>query len=301
MSDFILEIAENERHVSVERGFVAITHKGESLGKVGIDSLAAVILSADACTLTKAFLARMGEENIPVVICGKNYMPLSIASPVSAHYRNLGVVQQQMEASPVLKKNLWQAIVKYKIYNQAAVLGACQPQHKQQAALSLLAERVRSGDADNKEAQAARLYWPALFGSSFLREPELEGTNVWLNYGYAVVRAAFARAICGAGLLPLLGLHHHNTYNAFCLADDLMEPVRPFVDKIVYDTSQTQSLGALTPKDKKILTQILHTPLPCDGETTLLMPLAVRVAQGIVRSFSSKSVCFPVLVSATKQ
>lgn len=201
MADYLLEIAENGRHVCVQRGHVVILENGEVLGRIPVDALGAVILSAEGVTLSRHFMARMAEERVPVIICGADYMPLSMALPYSAHYKNLAVVKKQMEASPVLKKQLWKILVEAKIRNQAHALSLCAPERADvREELRLLAGKVRSGDADNKEAHAARLYWPALFGREFTRDVGADGINAFLNYGYAVVRASCARALCGTGL-----------------------------------------------------------------------------------------------------
>lgn len=289
MADYLLEIAENEKHLCIQRGCVIIKQNKEVIGQIPIDVLAAVILSADGITMSKHFFARMAEENIPVVICGKKYIPLSIMLPYDVHYRTLPVVTAQMQASPVLKKQLWQQIIVTKIKNQAHVLAQHHPEHEAIAKLQSLAQKVRSGDSDNKEAQAARAYWPALMGKGFTRDQHADGINVFLNYGYAVVRAACARALCAAGLLPLLGVHHHNSYNAFCLADDIMEPLRPFVDALVLSCCITAQLTELTADHKKKIAHILHTPFPYGGEEHILASITTKMAQGLAKCFLYKN------------
>ncbi len=285
MADFILEISENNRHLCVQRGSFVVQEGKKVLGQVPIDSVNSVILSADGISLSKHFLVRAAEERIPVVICDKKYLPISIALPYGTHYKSLPVTLAQMNASPVLKKQLWQRIVTAKIHNQAAILSQCHPQHPTVEQLTQLASKVFSGDKDNKEAQAARAYWPALLGDNFLRDQDGEGFNIFLNYGYTIVRSACARALCGAGLLPLLGLYHHNAYNAFCLADDIMEPLRPFVDKLVFSCQDAHECTELEPKHKKILAHILHSPLPFAGEEHSLASIAKLMAQGLSKSF----------------
>lgn len=295
MGDFILEIAENARHICIQRGSVAILEKKETVGLVPIDSLACVLLSADGISLSKHFLAVMAEEGIPVTICGANYLPVSMSLPYARHYRALAVLEAQMRISPVLKKQLWQAVVAAKIRNQAQALHACRPDSPQVEKLLILARKVRSGDSDNKEAQASRLYWPALMGQGFVRDPDSGGINAALNYGYAILRSACARALCGAGLLPLLGLHHHNAYNAFCLADDIMEPLRPFVDRMVVDLTR-KDMGELRllPRGKKQLAAIQRAPLPFCGEEHTLSSIAARMAQGLARSFAESRILLPL-------
>ncbi len=287
MANILLEVAENKRHICIQRGFIIINGGKEVLGKISIDSVTAVILSGDAITLSKQFLARMAEERIPVIVCDKKYMPISINLPYGTHYKSLPVLTAQMQASPVLKKQLWQKIITTKITNQAYTLAACRPEHPLIKRLKLLASKVRSGDTDNKEAQAARLYWPALLGKHFIRDQNGEGANIFLNYGYTIIRAACARALCGAGLLPLLGVQHHNVYNAFCLADDIMEPLRPFIDKHIFSYIDVQDCTQLEPTHKKYIAQILRSPLPLKGEGHLLSSIAVQMAYGLAKSFKN--------------
>ena len=291
MGDYILEIAEDNRYISVSRGHVMIKEGDKVLGEVIIDTLASVILSAHGATLSKKFLERMGEENIPIVICGKNYMPISMVLPVSSHSRHLLIAERQVSASPIIKKQLWQSVIMEKIKNQAGILKKYKPkQNKDIEKLYFLAERVRSGDSDNKEGQAARIYWQALFGKDFYRDTEEVGVNAFLNYGYAIVRAVCARALCASGLLPLFGIHHHNAYNAFCLADDIMEPFRPFVDDIVYSLYLKNVCEALNPEAKRAMGKILRCPMTMNNEESTLMPIALKIAQALVRSFENKKV-----------
>ncbi len=285
MADFLLEIAENERHLCIERGCVVIKHKQEVLKRIPTDTLGAIILSAAGCTLSKNFLATVAEQGIPVIICGKNYLPISLALPTGTHYKSLPVVTAQMQASPILKKRLWQQIITAKIHNQAQILQNNTQNVQAAHQISLLAKKVYSGDSDNKEAQAARLYWPALMGKNFIRDRDGQDINVFFNYGYSILRAACARSLCGAGLLPLLGIQHHNSYNAFCLADDMMEPLRPFVDELVISCKALHSAHSIEPKHKKVLAEILRTPLPFGGEKHTLFSVTSRMAFGLAKAF----------------
>lgn len=289
MPNLVLEIAENGRQLHLRRGSVAVMAGEECLGLVPVDSLACVLLTADGIMLSKAFMARMAEEGVPVVICGDNYMPVSVSLPTAPHYRALPVVTAQMRASPVLKKRLWQQCIAAKLRNQGRVLRLCRPESPVADQILALSGKVRSGDTDNKEAQAARLYWPALLGADFLRNPEGDGPNAALNYGYAILRSACARAICGAGLLPLLGIHHHNAGNAFCLADDMMEPLRPFMDYRVFQLCADNAEVILTPQNKRRLAAILGEAFPFGGEQVSLSALVTRMAQGLARSFLQDS------------
>ena len=234
MPNLVLEIAENGRQLHLRRGSVAVMAGEECLGLVPVDSLACVLLTADGIMLSKAFMARMAEEGVPVVICGDNYMPVSVSLPTAPHYRALPVVTAQMRASPVLKKRLWQQCIAAKLRNQGRVLRLCRPESPVADQILALSGKVRSGDTDNKEAQAARLYWPALLGADFLRNPEGGGPNAALNYGYKVLLSCVNREVAANGCLTQLGINHCNEFNEFNFSCDLMEPFRVVVDECVY-------------------------------------------------------------------
>lgn len=297
MASYVLEIAENNRYLSIQHKTICIKEQNTVLGTVPLDTVACVMLTAPGITVSKQFLVCMGEENIPVLVMGSNYLPVSMALPVSSHYRQSAVAEEQIKAGPTIKKQIWQQIVIAKIKNQAQALEKCVLPHensvkKDIAALKFLAQRVRSGDSDNKEAQAARIYWQALFGKKFLRNAEEEGINSFLNYGYAIVRAVCARALCASGFLPMFGIHHHNQFNAFCLADDIMEPFRPFVDCLVYELIQKYENENMPPslsvQDKRHISAILQSPLYLeDGESTL-MPVVLKTAQALYKSIAEK-------------
>lgn len=295
MASHVLEIAENNRYLSIAHGNVCIKEAENTVGQIPLDMLACVMLTAQGISISKQFLACMGEENIPVLIMGKNYLPVSIALPVSSHYRHLTVAEEQIKASDVLKKQIWQKIIIAKINNQAQALEKCvlptNPVVKKHIdKLKFLVQRVRSGDTDNKEGQAAQIYWQALFGKGFYRDTEEEGINAHLNYGYSIVRAVCARAICASGLLPMFGVHHHNQYNAFCLADDIMEPFRPFVDCLVYEYVNGTKTPLLDTKAKRRLSTILQCPFYLQEEESTLMPIALKVAQALYKSYAAKQV-----------
>jgi CRISPR-associated protein Cas1 len=231
----VLEIAQNDRHLSLYRGFVCIKDHQDEIGRVALDDLTVVMLTADQISFSKAVVTALMERGIPLVSCGRNYHPDGVMLPYGTHYQQAGVLAQQIALSEPRRKRLWQQVVQAKITQQRQVLLWYPANDKAGGAdaLQQLVSRVKSGDPENTEAQAARLYWPALFGADFRRDHTASGRNSFLNYGYAVVRAATARALVGAGLTPALGLHHHQAGNAFALADDLMEPFRPMVDALV--------------------------------------------------------------------
>lgn len=255
MLNRVLEIFEENRYLSLNRGFIVIQHGSEVLGKVPLDDIGVLLLSAQSVTFSKNILNALAEKGCVSVLCGKNYAPQSMVLPVYTHYLFAKILKKQIDASVPFKKRIWQQIVIQKIKNQALTLRLC-GKDEDSKLLERIATTVKSGDSDNRESYAARVYWKSLFGKNFVRDRELEGINSFLNYGYAVMRASMARAICSVGLLPSLGIHHENHLNQFALADDLFEIYRPLVDCIVAHL-KVEHDTELTPENKTKLTEAL--------------------------------------------
>ena len=195
-----------------------------------IEDIGIVMLDNDQITITHGAIRALQENKAAIISCASNRMPHSIMLPLEGHSEQSERYKVQLSASQPLKKKLWQQTVEAKVVNQMHVLDILElPSHR----LRVLSKRVQSGDPENIEGQAAAYYWPQLFGE-FKRDRYGEPPNNLLNYGYAVLRAMTARALVSSGLMPTLGIHHKNKYNAFCLADDIMEPFRPFMDIVVY-------------------------------------------------------------------
>lgn len=192
-----------------------------------IEDLGVVIIDDVRATYTQAVFLELLAAGATVMVTGRDHLPAGMMLPLDAHHVQTERHRAQVEVSLPVKKRIWQALITAKIAQQGAVLAHFTGND---GGLSPMSKRVRSGDPDNLEAQAAQRYWPALFGKDFRRERGADGINALLNYGYAVLRAAIARAIVAAGLIPSLGVFHKNRSNPFCLADDLLEPYRPFVD-----------------------------------------------------------------------
>lgn len=192
-----------------------------------IEDLGVVIVDDVRATYTQAVFLELLAAGATVLVTGRDHLPIGMMLPLDAHHVQAERHRAQVLASEPVRKQTWQAIVRAKISQQAMVLAQFNEGHKR---LVAMARKVRSGDPDNLEAQAAQRYWPLLFGRGFHRDREAEGVNALLNYGYAVLRAAVARAIVATGLIPSLGVHHRHRNNPFCLADDLLEPYRPYVD-----------------------------------------------------------------------
>ena len=192
-----------------------------------IEDLGVVIVDDVRASYTQAVFLELLEAGATVMVTGRDHLPAGMMLPLDAHHVQTERHRAQIETSEPVRKRAWQTIVRAKIGQQAAVLSHFTGDH---GGLVPMARRVHSGDPDNLEAQAAQRYWPRLFGKTFRRDRKAEGINALLNYGYAVVRAAVARAVVASGLIPSLGVHHRHRGNPFCLADDLLEPYRPYVD-----------------------------------------------------------------------
>ncbi len=232
-----VEISREPAHLSVELDQLLIQQKGvekKDAARVPCEDIGVVLVDHYQTTYSHAALARLMEFGAAVVICGKDHLPVGLLLPMAAHTELVPRLADQIAAGKPLCNRLWQQIVLAKIRAQANNLPADSPQRTR---LQALAGEVKSGDTTNVEAQAAKIYWSAWLGADtpFRRDPEGDGLNAMLNYGYAVLRAAVGRTLVAAGLNPSLGLHHSNRSNAFCLADDLVEPIRPLVDAKVRD------------------------------------------------------------------
>jgi len=215
----------------VHYGQIEVSRNGERIGSFPAEDVGVLIADTPTARYTHGTLLELLRQNAAVVFCDEKHLPAGMLLPVEANSVQAQRLRAQAATKQPVLKRLWQQIIRAKIHRQAALLQELD--HLEYAFLRELARKVRSGDPHNVEAQAARFYWPALFGKEFRREREGSPPNGLLNYGYMVVRAAVARALCGAGLHPSLGLHHSNKYNAFALADDLLEPLRPLVDRTV--------------------------------------------------------------------
>jgi CRISPR-associated protein Cas1 len=231
MTERIIEIAEEGARLHVRHAQLVIERQGHEPITTPLEELAALVLSHPAAQLTSTVLSGLAEAGGTVVICDRKYLPTALFLPVQAHFVQTERMARQAAMPAPLRKRLWQQIVRAKLLAQARLLTELRGED---GGLAAMAARVRSGDPDNAEARAARIYWPRLFADPhFRRDREAPNQNRHLNYGYAVLRALVSRAVCAAGLHPSLGFCHYNRYNAFCLADDLMEPLRPLTDRAV--------------------------------------------------------------------
>ncbi len=207
--------------------------KEQSVKRIPIEDIGVVVLDNRQITITQGALAKLLDNNVAVITCDEHRMPSGLMLPLSCNTTQSQRFQEQIEASTPLKKQLWQQTIQAKIFNQSVVLRKLRNLDCEN--MESWAKQVKSGDSDNLEGRAAAFYWQNLYGhiKGFRRDREGVPPNNLLNYGYAILRAVVARSLVGSGLIPTLGIHHHNRYNAYCLADDIMEPYRPYVDVLV--------------------------------------------------------------------
>jgi CRISPR-associated protein Cas1 len=280
-----VEISREPAHLTVRLDQLILERDGRQVASIPCEDIGMLLVDHAGSTYTHAALERLLDHDATVVICGRNHLPAGILLPLADHSQVVWRIADQVSLRGPLRKQLWKQIVQAKIRAQAANLPAG-PAHTR---LLAIAREVRSADASNAEAQAAKVYWQALFNRLvFRRDRDGDGPNPLLNYGYAVLRAAIARAIVAAGLLPTLGIHHSNRSNAFCLADDLIEPLRPLVDRRVQELIDAGEL-ALTPATKARLLELLTLETCFSEESGPLMVNLHRMVASLVRCYEGKS------------
>ena len=260
---------------------------------IPIEDIGYVILEHQQTNITLPLLNALSDNNVAVVFCGDNRMPNAMLMNLDSNKTQGESFRAQIEASEPLKKGLWKQVVEAKIRNQAALLNKL---GKEGDKLKPYYTNVKSGDVDNREGIAAKLYWAELFGNDFIRHREGYEPNNLLNYGYTLLRAAVARALMGSGLLPALGIFHRNRYNAFPLADDIMEPYRPYVDEIVYN----MYANGIKELDKAAKSQLLHIFFTDTVFSKVTRPLDVGLTTttaSLAKCYmgTSKRILYPVL------
>lgn len=267
----VIKLPEVEKSESLSEEFKRRTEITRPVEDIGV-----VVLDNKRITITTGLMEALLENTCAVITCDDKSMPHGLMLPLSGNTLQSERFRHQIEASLPLKKQLWQQTIKAKIENQADILENCI--HSGVKCMKIWAAEVKSGDTNNIEARAAAYYWRNLFPDieNFTREREGLPPNNLLNYGYAVLRAVVARALVISGMLPTLGIHHHNRYNAYCLADDIMEPYRPFVDELVFNISRSYDCTVLT---KELKAQMLGIPTLDVHIGNCRSPLMVAVSQ----------------------
>ncbi len=263
--------------------------KKTQVASIPIEDIGVVILDDKQLTITQALIAALLDNNVALISCSENHMPSGLFLPLAVNSVQNERFRAQLDASVPVKKQLWQQTVAAKIKNQAALL---KKYGKDTSWMIKWAGDVRSGDPDNYEAQAAAHYWQSIFPEDigFKRFREGMPPNNLLNYGYAILRAVVARGLVASGMLPTMGIHHENKYNAYCLADDIMEPYRPFVDSVVCNlVYKGADIAELTKEIKQELLSIPAMDISIDGESSPLMVGLQRTTSSLYKCFEGES------------
>jgi CRISPR-associated protein Cas1 len=289
----------NPAYLSTKNEQIVISYpnKEQETKTVAIEDIGAIVLENQQITITNGLLEKLTYNNVALINCDHQHLPIGLLMPLSGHTEQSERFKHQINASTPLKKNLWQQTISSKIRNQAGLLKEKGiPCRK----MELWAKEVTSGDALNHESRAAVYYWQNLIiVEDFTRGQKGIPPNNLLNYGYAILRAITARAIVSSGMLPTLGIFHRNKYNAYCLADDIMEPYRPYVDLIVCHIMETEeSFEELTIAIKKQLLNIASMDVFIDGKNSPLMVAMSRTTHSLHECFEGKSrkILYPVYV-----
>ena len=283
---FCLSLKDNQMVVNTKQ-------MPEEKRTIPIEDIGFVVLEHQQINITLPLLNALSDNNVAVIICGKDYMPNAMLMNLDSNKTQGESFRVQIEASEPLKKGLWKQVVEAKIRNQAALLNKL---GKDGDKLKQYYSNVKSGDSDNREGIAAKIYWNELFGDDFVRSREGSEPNNLLNYGYTLLRAAVARALMGSGLLPALGIFHRNRYNAFPLADDIMEPYRPYVDEIVYH----MYVNGINKLDKEAKSQFLNLLFADTVFSKVTRPLEVGLTTttaSLVKCYMGtvKKISYPLL------
>ena len=264
---------------------------------IPIEDIGVVILDNKQITITHGVIEALLDNNTSIIVCNSSRMPFGLMLPLDSNSIQSERYTHQINASLPLKKQLWQQTIQTKIVNQAAILEKIGVLAK---SMRIWSNNVKSGDTDNMEARAAAYYWKNIFSQvpNFYRDRNGPYPNNLLNYGYAILRAIIARALVSSGLLPTLGIHHHNKYNAYCLADDIMEPYRPYVDNLVLDIIlQDENCNELSVNIKSKLLSIPVLDVEINGERRPLMNAASITTASLVRCYTgeARKIIYPLI------
>jgi CRISP-associated protein Cas1 len=305
LDQLVVRLPAIEKNETLPDGF-----KKEAAATIPIEDIGVVMLDHQQIIITQALMAKLLDNNAAVITCNTTHHPTGLLLNLEGHSLQSQRFQAQLEASEPLKKQLWQQTIRAKILNQAAVL---RWRGYETQNMEHWADGVKSGDPENVEGRAAAWYWAHLFKgiklplpfddptaaeglTNFIREPAGLPPNNLLNYAYALLRATMARSLVGSGLLPIMGIFHRNQYNAYCLADDIMEPYRPFADKLVAQLIEQEGLiEQLSPPIKKKLLVLPAMDVAMQGETSPLMIAMQRTTASLAKCFlgETRKIVYP--------
>jgi CRISP-associated protein Cas1 len=284
-----LEISQRPVRISLRQKQMILDFGEKEERQYAVEDIGVLILEHPAISLSAALLHALLDSGAVVVICGDKHLPCGLLLPTVSHTELVPRMMAQMNADKPARKQAWKQIVAHKITAQANELK--NPFHQK---LLYLAQNVKSGDSENAEAQAAKIYWPARFPDRYAngdkRDPESESLfNACLNYGYSIIRASVARALVGAGLQPALGVFHHKRDNPFCLADDVMEPLRPLVDRAVAEILTQQYTEILSSDHRRQLLSLLSHEVRFGDQKGPLMAILPRYIASFYRLLTKES------------
>lgn len=286
----------NPAKLNTQNNQLVVDQKDRDVVTIPIEDIGFVILDHYAIIISQPVLSKLIDNNVAVITTNDRHLPNGMFLNLEGNSVQNEIFRAQIEAKDPIKKRLWQQTIVAKITNQSNLMDLHDLNSKP---LQRMVKQVRSGDPDNLEGQAARYYWKRIFTPfEFKRERFGLPPNNLLNYGYAILRAVIARSLVGSGLLPSIGIHHHNRYNAYALADDIMEPYRPFVDELVLNLLINDcDIDELTPDVKKELLIIPNCGVSLDNEVKPLMLSATRTSASLVQCFTGKQkyLTYPVL------
>ena len=262
--------------------------QSQTVKTIPIEDIGIVILDNSRITITHGLVDALLENGCALITCGQSHLPAGLMLPLFGHTLQSERFRHQLDSSLPLRKQLWQQTIQCKISNQARVLEYVTGENH--GNMKAWAGKVKSGDTDNMEARAAAYYWKNLFPEhvNFIRDRHEAEPNNLLNYGYAILRAIIARALVASGLLPTFGIHHHNRYNAYCLADDIMEPYRPYVDRLVLEMTRKYEDLTLTKEMKTHLLSIPVMEVEINGKRSPLMVAASVTASSLAKCFNGE-------------
>lgn len=280
----IIEISNAGYSLHFSKQQLVLKNKDKVTTTIPIEDMAALVIDHPQTIITQTCLSSLLNANVMVITSDHTHQPNGMWLPLHTHTLQTERFSTQLHASNSVKKSLWKQLIKTKVMLQSAVLISITQNDR---GLTTLAKKVRSGDPDNIEAQAARRYWSSLFSENkFKRDRFAEDQNRYLNYTYAIVRGLVSRSLCAAGLHPSIGIHHHNRYNAYCLADDIMEPYRPFADLHVWECTQTYGHDRELDKTlRKDLLNIITHKIKINNELLTLQGAIQKTAQSLAKVF----------------
>jgi CRISPR-associated protein Cas1 len=292
----IVEIS-NPSYLHLKHKQLLIDQDHELVAQIPIEDIGALVLEHSAISITQPLIIECQKYNVAIIFCDEKHLPYSTILPIAeGNTLHQKILKTQINITEPTRKRLWKQIIIQKINNQAGTLKRFNKPH---ARLDKLATEVKSGDSTNCEGLAAQYYWKSLFGSDFIRDQNADGINAVLNYGYTIIRAMVARNICASGLHPSIGLFHHNQYNALCLADDLMEPFRPWIDSIAYELHQANPNINITIESKTPFLNLISNIVQYEHKKMPMMVSMHYLMASLKRNFIKEvsTLTYPILLA----